>query len=335
MKNKTLLVDGSSLLRSSYEATKNEDNELVRNNSNGIFGFLVRLRFYLSKHKYNKVNIYFDGNDSSKLVKQIYPTYKANRPKKEDSFVSQRDRAYDLLKIFLPTFLCDDGEADAYIGAYVASKDIDEQIHLLTGDRDYMGLIEPSVGVLYINKKFNSKYGKNNIGSLVTHKNHNKFFGYTHENVYEIKAICGDAGDNVINIKGVKENSLFKAIPEIVNTSMTLDDIFRYCNEKVEKGVFLNKRIENVYKRILSGENKSNIKDLVEKNFCIVNLKSPLVKKNCIILELQKGLSKIITEENKKNKGVELIKKLDEYKITPSIMNHFKSFKYFFKPYIT
>ena len=181
---KTLLVDGNSLLKNSFEATiSTEEYQL---GINGIYWFLYRVRFLLDTEKYHRFKVVFDGKDSGRLRKDVFAGYKASRKDKKDedvdkyeSFKSQKTALKAILSHLCPVIEDDIVEADDIIAYYVTNKQSEEKVTIVTGDFDLTQLISPTVNVYYLNRKFKNKtrtverYEKNDDrrSMIIDHKN--------------------------------------------------------------------------------------------------------------------------------------------------------------------
>ena len=76
---KTLIVDGDSLIKTAYHGAKNlyhKDTHI-----GGIFQFLTMVRKLVNEYKFDKVYVFWDGQFSGRLRYEIYEDYKSNRDK--------------------------------------------------------------------------------------------------------------------------------------------------------------------------------------------------------------------------------------------------------------
>ena len=74
---KTLLVDGNNLLKIGFHGVK--DYYHKGKHIGGIWHFLNTTRRFIEEYNYDKVVVFWDGEDSSKARKDIYPRYKETR----------------------------------------------------------------------------------------------------------------------------------------------------------------------------------------------------------------------------------------------------------------
>lgn len=224
---RTLLVDGNSLLNTGFHGIKNMYNG--SNHIGGLYHFLNTLRKHIDTYLITKVVVFWDGKENTHPRLKLYPDYKLKRrlkKKSEDdlqSYARQKLRIQEYLEEFYirqSTFdLC---EADDCIG-YYCEKSKDEEIIVLTSDRDLLQLIKPKVSlyILSLNELFK-------LGDKVPLNGIN----IPHNNVRLVKTICGDSSDNIYGIKMVGLKSLIKIKPEILEENVTLEQVIDTINLK-------------------------------------------------------------------------------------------------------
>lgn len=295
----TLLIDGSNLLEVCFRACKQISTK--GRNIGGVFEFLLQVKLMLRKGNFRHVYVFFDGPRSGQLRYNLLPEYKANRDKtfndenlsdymkqvnaivknmmskatknrktvdEFEDFENQRDVLISCLEeLFCRVVMCDETEADDFIGYYVANKEPNERIVIISNDRDLTQLIADDVAVYVQSMK-----------EFITPKNHLEKMGYSHKNVLLKKIICGDVSDNIKGIKGVGEKTLFTNFPEMLTRKMTLDEVIegaRLLNEnrKAEKKQPL-KWAENIVNRVTDGVQGDRIYEINEK---VIDLKHPLM----------------------------------------------------------
>jgi 5'-3' exonuclease len=111
-------------------------------------------------------------------------------------------------------------------------------------------------------------------------KNFHKIKGYPVENVLIKKILCGDASDNIGNIKGLSEARLMELMPEIAERPVTIDEIKERAKEKIDERVNSKKKPLQWHENIVNGiSNKEYDGDFYEINEKIINLKKPLLTK--------------------------------------------------------
>lgn len=301
----TLLIDGSNLLEVSSLGDKTLSSQGTQ--IGGIFQFLLQLKMLLQKGNFRYVYVFWDGRHGGSLRKKIYFDYKANRDKefeedglsdymkevnkkigymydrfvkKEDPvklqekqkhkeiFYWQRDVIMEMMEeLFVRQCVCDETEADDFIGYYVSHKKPNEKIVIVSNDRDLTQLISDDV-IVYVQS----------LKAFVTTKNHTDIMGYNYQNVVLKKMLCGDASDNIKGIKGLGEKTLLTNFEEIKKRKVTLGEVIEKAR-KINEDRLLEKKkplkwAENIVNRVTNGCQGDKIYEINEK---IIDLKNPLM----------------------------------------------------------
>lgn len=294
-----------------------------------------QLRYNLnSDYKANRDKTYDDENLSEYMVRfkqkvraienHIYNN-KERKPSKTESekenFYWQRDVLIECLEeLFIRQCLCDQTEADDFIGYYVAHKKPNERIVICSNDRDLTQLIGPDV-IVYVQS----------MKDFVNTKNHTEKCGFYYENVVLKKMICGDASDNIKGIKGVGETTLFNNFPQFKTRKVTLDEVIegaRKINEEREK----NKQkplkwAQNIVERVTDGAQGDKVYEINEK---IIDLRKSLMTKEAI----ETIDSMMYTQMDPTDRSLEnlyrilLDNKIDELRDESKFSNFFVEFKF-------
>jgi len=301
----TLLIDGSNILELSSlgDNTVSSSGKPI----GGVFQFLLQMKMLLQKGNFRYVYVFWDGKNSGQLKHNYNSEYKANRDKDFDDanlsdymkevnkrvdymykrfvkkqdpvklkekqkqkeiFYWQRDIIMEMLEeLFVRQCVCDETEADDFIGYYVSHKKSNERIVIVSNDRDLTQLIADDV-IVYVQS----------LKAFVNTKNHTDIMGYNYQNVVLKKMLCGDASDNIKGIKGFGEKTLFKNFEEFKKRKVTLEEVIEKAKLINEKRVSEKKKplkwAENVVNRITDGCQGEKIYEINEK---IIDLKNPLM----------------------------------------------------------
>lgn len=163
----------------------------------------------------------------------------------------------------------DKTEGDDFIAYYVANKKPEERIVIVSTDQDLTQLISPTVAV----------YNRN-LKKYLNIKNFQKIKGYPVENVLLKKIFCGDASDNIGNIKGLSEARLMELMPEIAERPVTIEEVKERAQKMIDERVLSKKKPLQWHENIVKGiSNKEYEGDFYEINEKIINLKKPLLTK--------------------------------------------------------
>ena len=354
----TLLIDGSNLLLLSSlgDKTISSNGKPI----GGITQFFLQLRLILQKGNFRYVYVFWDGKDDGVLRKNIYKDYKANRDKefddanlsdymrevnrkvdymykrfvkKEDPvklqekqkqkeiFYWQRDIIMEMLEeLFVRQCVCDETEADDFIGYYVSHKKPNEKVVIVSNDRDLTQLIAEDV-IVYVQS----------LKQFINTKNHTDIMGYNYQNVVLKKMLCGDASDNIKGIKGFGEKTLLKNFEEIKKRKVTLNEVIEKAKQINETRVKDKKKplkwVENIVNRVTDGCQGDKIYEINEK---IIDLKNPLMSE-----EAKELLDSIMyapidpTDRNMENLYNIIVKyDIDQLKDATRFGNFFSEFMY-------
>ena len=268
--NKTLLIDGNNLSLIGFYGVKDYFHE--GKHIGAIWYFLNTTRRFLEEHNYDKILVFWDGDDSTVNRKKIYPQYKENRkgfdnPLKEMSFNHQRERIQQYLEeMFVRQVVVNNNEADDLISYYCKIAN-NEKITILSGDRDLTQLISENVSVYSPNTKKTYKLGD----KIKLHE-----VEVPHGNILTCKVLIGDKSDNIDGIYYLGEKTLVKLFPEILETQVKISDIL----EKGEK-LLKEDKDNNTLKSLLSGKTKTGVygNEFFTINETIVDLSNPIITK--------------------------------------------------------
>jgi 5'-3' exonuclease len=265
---KTLLVDGNNLIKIGVHGVK--DFFHSGKHIGGVWHFINTLRRFIETEGFDKVVVFWDGDENSLSRKILYPQYKANRKTpfdltKEDSITEQKERVKQYLEeLFIRQVLVDKNEADDLI-AYYCQISPDEDKTIYSGDRDLTQLISDDVRIYLPDLKQYFKLGDN-----IKFKD----IEIPHYNVKTYKIIAGDKSDNIDGIYYLGDKTLVKLFPEILDREVKFTDI-------LEKAEILHKEDKDnkVLQNLLTGKTKSGIygDEFFVINEKIVDLSNPLI----------------------------------------------------------
>lgn len=238
----------------------------------GIWHFLNTTRRFIDEHNYDKVVVFWDGEDSSNARKRIYPQYKENRKQhsgsnkyKEESFIEQKERVKSYLEeMFIRQITIDGCESDDAIAYYCIVSD-DEYKTIFSSDKDLTQLISDKVEVYSPTHK---KLYKN--GDLIPLKE----VSIPHYNIKTFKILSGDKSDNIDGIQLLGEKTFVKIFPEILDNLMSVDNILTRTKELLSEGdkrKILDNIVTGKTKRGVLGEQFFNI------NKKVVDLSNPMI----------------------------------------------------------
>jgi 5'-3' exonuclease len=200
---------------------------------------------------------------------------KEEREKKKEIVDENFERERNLIMMYcveldIRVLFDDKTEGDDFIAYYVQHKKPEERIVIVSTDQDLTQLISPTVAV----------YNRA-IKKYLNVKNFQRIKGYPVENVLIRKIFCGDASDNIGNIKGLSENRLMELMPEIAERPVTIEEVKAKAQKMIDERVSEKKKPLQWHENIVNGvSNKEYNGDFYEINEKIINLKKPLLTKS-------------------------------------------------------
>ena len=207
MKEKLVIIDGSSLLyRAFYAIPMLTDSR--GNYTNAVYGFLNMLLKLYEELQPNYVAVAFD-KDKHTFRNDMYDGYKATRKPAPDELRPQFALIREVLaSLGIAVVEMDGYEGDDILGT-IATHSVEHNldIAIVTGDRDALQLVNDQITV-YLTKK--------GITTMlaVTPDVMVKEYGYTPEQVVDMKSLMGDMADNIPGVPGVGEKTARKLIDE-------------------------------------------------------------------------------------------------------------------------
>ena len=265
---KTLLVDGDNLFKIGFHGVR--ELFVEGNHIGGVFHFLNTLRKQLVDNEYDKVIVFWDGKQNSKIRRELYPNYKLNRKndmteEKLESYYTQKNRVKQYLEeCFVRQVEVEQNESDDLIAFYCQIATDEEKV-IFSSDKDLLQLINESTSLYSPLQRYTYKNGDKV-----------KFGDYyiPHQNILTVKILMGDKSDNIQGIKRLGEKTFVKIFPEVLETSLFVDDILTKTKQLLEE-----KNKLNVLKNIVNGQTKDGV--LGDEHYVvnkkIMDLGSPLI----------------------------------------------------------
>ena len=229
-KERLVLVDGSAVFHRGYHAIPHLSNaEGVP--TNATYGFTTILLKVLADLKPKYAIVTWDKS-SDTFRKDLYPEYKAHRKKQPDDLYAQIPYTKEVTEALgLPWVELDKFEADDIIGTLgrQAEKRGLETI-IVTGDLDELQLIDEHTKVYTMRRGFTDTV----IYDLEALKDR---YGVNPQQFIDLKALKGDASDNIPGVEGVGE----KTAKDLITTYGSLDGVYNNLDQLKGK---LKERLE-------------------------------------------------------------------------------------------
>lgn len=301
VKQNTLLVDGNSLFKTAFFASKNEYNKNGEH-IGGILTFFTMLRKILVDDLYHRVYVFWDGNFSGKLRYELYSPYKSGRGKNyilgtqpdDLSELNQRKIVWEYLNEMYVRQMKDEIiESDDFIAYYCLNKKDNENITIVSSDRDFVQLMSDSIRLYLIDMK-----------EYINLDNHSKYFNYHHKNSVLIKIMTGDNSDSIKGIKGLGQTKLISLFPELKEMEISINEIIELAklkqSQRIEQKQKPLKVLDNIINKVTDGVQKELIYEINDK---LVNLSKPMLTEDGKI-ELNKIINGSLNGSNRELKTV-------------------------------
>lgn len=308
---KIVLVDGNNLLFRSYYATLYTGN-IMRNKdgfpTNGVYGFVNMINKIVNDEKPEYMMVAFDIGKTFRHEK--YERYKDGRKETPDDLKVQFPIAKKILAAMGIKYLeCAGYEADDIIGTVSmwCEKDPEYEALIVSSDKDLLQLISDETMV---------KLLKTKDYIMMDRKTFNETYGFEPIHMIDLKALMGDASDNIPGVRGIGEKGAIKLVSEyttIENIYANINNIKGATQTKLIEGkddAYYSKDLVTIYREVPLDV---SFDDLKYKNCNIEELTN--IYKDLGFYSLLKKLDDVIEEDKKEEEH----NSIDNFKIITDI----------------
>lgn len=308
---KIVLVDGNNLLFRSYYATLYTGN-IMRNKdgfpTNGVYGFVNMINKIVNDEKPEYMMVAFDIGKTFRHEK--YERYKDGRKETPDDLKVQFPIAKKILAAMGIKYLeCAGYEADDIIGTVSmwCEKDPEYEALIVSSDKDLLQLISDETTV---------KLLKTKDYIMMDRKTFNDTYGFEPIHMIDLKALMGDASDNIPGVRGIGEKGAIKLVSEyttIENIYANINNIKGATQTKLIEGkddAYYSKDLVTIYREVPLDV---SFDDLKYKNCNIEELTN--IYKELGFYSLLKKLDDVIEEDKKKEEH----NSIDNFKVITDI----------------
>ena len=219
---KIILVDGNNLLFRSFYATAYK-GVIMRNSkgfpTNALYGFINMMHKTIEEEKPEYILVAFDRGKTFRHDK--YEEYKAGRAAMPEDLGLQFPKAKEVLDAMgIKHFDINNYEADDIIGTLARIVDEEDQFiaTIVSSDKDLLQLISDEVTVKLLKTS----------GYIMMDKNEFKATYKTDPiRMIDLKALMGDASDNIPGVKGIGE----KTAITLIEKYGSLDGVYEHLDE--------------------------------------------------------------------------------------------------------
>lgn len=222
MSERLVIIDGKSVFYRGYYAMPTLSTK-DGTPTGGVYGFAVMALEVIKRLKPDYVCVAWDKAQTNiRLRRELYPAYKANRKPAPPDFYEQVPILHALLDALeWPLYELDDYEADDLMGTFAkqaGEKDIES--YLITSDLDVLQLINSHTHIYTLKK------GLSNI-ELFNVAYFEEKYGVGPHQWADVKALKGDASDNIPGVAGIGE----KTALQLIRQYETLDGVYEHLDE--------------------------------------------------------------------------------------------------------
>lgn len=248
---KIILIDGNNLIFRSYYATAYSGN-LLKNSkgmpTNALYGFVNMINKIIADENPTYMAVAFDIGKNFR--KEKYAFYKEGRKKTPDELHMQEPYARRLLHAMgIPYFELCPYEADDIIGtlANMVMEDKSFVGTIISSDRDLLQLISPEVEMKLLKQKDFIRYNKETF---------TLDYGIDPIKIIDLKALAGDASDNIPGVKGIGEKTALNLLQTYGSLDGIYENIDKIKGKTKEKllldkdNAFMSKEIATIYKEV-------------------------------------------------------------------------------------
>ena len=235
---KVVLIDGNNLIFRSYYATAYRGEILTNSKglpTNAVYAYIQMLLKIIAEEKPSHIMVAFDKGKTFRH--ESYDDYKGGRSETPKELKEQIPYAKKVTRAMgITVEEIENYEADDIIGTY--SKNIDEEVLVVSSDRDLLQLISPNVKMKLLKMKDYVYYNE---------KSFYEDYGIKPIEIIDLKALMGDSSDNIKGVAGIGEKTALKLIKEY----HTIDNLYKNIDDlkgKVKENLLNDK--ESAYKSL-------------------------------------------------------------------------------------
>lgn len=224
--NNVLLIDAMNLIHRSYYAyPRLTSKEGVP--TGAFFGFVKYLKSLQDKYNPKHIIVCSDAHRKS-FRTDIYAEYKGTRSETDDELRTQ----FAFMEKYLSLCNCkfiklDNYEADDLIGTLAKEANrFGYFAYVVSGDKDLYQLVDDNIHQVYLSTKGMEVYDEEKVKE--------RYDGLTPAQIIELKALSGDASDNIPGVKGVGDKTAIALLNEYGNLDGVYENIDKIKGKRQE-----------------------------------------------------------------------------------------------------
>ncbi|HIW94068.1 MAG TPA: DNA polymerase I [Candidatus Flavonifractor merdipullorum] len=243
--NKLMVIDGNSIINRAFYGIRMLTTR-DGTPTNAVYGFLNILLKLVEEEAPQALCVTFDRKAPT-FRHLAYEGYKAQRKGMPEELAAQLPLMKDVLDAMnIPRYELDGWEADDIIGT-ISVKDAAAgwETVIVTGDKDSLQLVTDSTRV----KLVTTRMGQTTTREM-TPDAFREAYGFDPIHIIDLKALMGDASDNIPGVKGIGE----KTAMDLIQRYTSVEEIYRDLDALEVKPAVRKKLTEGVEQARLSYE---------------------------------------------------------------------------------
>lgn len=204
---KLMVIDGNSIVNRAFYGVRTLTTRSGQP-TNAIYGFLTILQKLIDEEQPDALCCTFDRKAPTFRHLQ-YEGYKAQRKGMPDELATQMPLLKEVLDAMnIPRYEMDGWEADDLIGTIAARNDkAGWETVVVTGDKDSLQLVTENTHVKLVSTRMGQTTTKE-----MTPETFRAEYGFVPIHIIDLKALMGDASDNIPGVPGVGEKTAMDLI---------------------------------------------------------------------------------------------------------------------------
>ena len=235
--NKLMVLDGNSIVNRAFYGVSSNLTTRTGQPTNAVFGFLNILNKLLDEEQPQALCVTFDRKAPT-FRHLAYEGYKAQRKPMPEELASQMPILKEVLSALnIPMYELDGWEADDLIGTIAKTDEgAGWDTVIVTGDKDSLQLVTDHTTV----KLVSTRMGRTTTKDM-TPETFREAYGFDPIHIIDLKALMGDASDNIPGVKGIGEKTAMALLaqqPSIDGLYANLDqmDVKPAARKKLVEG---------------------------------------------------------------------------------------------------
>jgi len=231
-----MLIDGNSIINRAFFALPNLSGP-GGEPTGGVYGFLSIFFKMHDEERPDYVLVAFDLPQPT-MRHEKYAEYKAGRREMPDLLRPQLPMLKELLhKMGIATYEKPGLEADDILGSLASQASAsDIEAVVISGDRDLLQIASDKIKIRIPKTKGSTTVVEDYFAVDVFEK-----YGVTPKEYIDVKALMGDASDNIPGVPGIGEKTALKIITEYKTIENAIDHAFEIKPKKASENIVMYK----------------------------------------------------------------------------------------------